>query len=170
MKNFVRLVEFAWRYRVRFGLSIGCAAMVAVLFFTELGAVYPLLHILFDSQNPQRWVAEKIAGIENEIVVLKARESEAIGVLDVAQKERRDFEELKQHFQTLHDDFEQKETALRKQERRVGESDLKGNAGKPIRTESARLENLRHDHRVAESRLKELKECSSLLSRAMWSG
>ena len=61
MKNFVRLVQFAWRYKVRFGLSIGCAAMVAILFFTELGAVYPLLHILFDSQNPQRWVSEKIA-------------------------------------------------------------------------------------------------------------
>ncbi len=67
MKNFVRLVQFAWRYRVRFGLSIGCAAMVALLFFTELGAVYPLLHILFDSQNPKRWVAEKITSIENEI-------------------------------------------------------------------------------------------------------
>ena len=61
MTNFVRLVQFAWRYRVRFGLSIGCAAMVALLFFTELGAVYPLLHILFDSQNPKRWVAEKSA-------------------------------------------------------------------------------------------------------------
>ena len=70
MKNFVRLVQFAWRYRVRFGLSVGCAAMVALLFFTELGAVYPLLHILFDSQNPQRWVSEKIVGLENEIVVL----------------------------------------------------------------------------------------------------
>ena len=52
MKNFVRLVQFAWPYKVRFGLSIGCAAMVAILFFTELEAIYPLLHILFDSQNP----------------------------------------------------------------------------------------------------------------------
>jgi subfamily B ATP-binding cassette protein MsbA len=73
MKNFVRLVQFAWRYRVRFGLSIGCAAMVALLFFTELGAVYPLLHILFDSQNPKKWVSQKITSIENEIVVLDAR-------------------------------------------------------------------------------------------------
>jgi hypothetical protein len=77
MKNFVRLVQYAWRYRVRFGLSIGCAAMVALLFFTELGAVYPLLHILFDSQNPKRWVAEKITSIENEIVLLDARATEA---------------------------------------------------------------------------------------------
>ena len=75
MKNFVRLVQFAWRYRVRFGLSIGCAAMVALLFFTELGAVYPLLHILFDSQNPKRWVGEKIVSIDREIVILDARRS-----------------------------------------------------------------------------------------------
>ena len=60
MKNFARLVRFALPYKVRFGLSIACAAMVALLFFAELGAVYPLLHILFNSQNPQKWVAEKI--------------------------------------------------------------------------------------------------------------
>ena len=60
MKNFARLVRYALPYKVRFGLSICCAAMVALLFFAELGAVYPLLHILFDSQNPQRWIAEKI--------------------------------------------------------------------------------------------------------------
>jgi len=166
MKNFVRLVKFAWRYRVRFGLSIGCAAMVAVLFFTELGAVYPLLHILFDSQNPQRWVSEKIAGIEGEIVVLKARESEAKGALDVARNGDRDFDELKRHFQTLHDNFEHKEMALRKEERRVGESDLKGNAVLPARNEPAQLEILRREHRVAESRLNELKECTSLLKKS----
>jgi len=160
MKNFVRLVKFAWRYRVRFGLSIGCAAMVALFFFTELGAVYPLLHILFDSQNPQRWVSEKIAAVEGEIVVLEARESEARGVLDVAHKDPRDLEALKQRFLALHDDFEQKETALRNQQRRVGETELKGNAFQPVRNELTQLENL---SRVAESRLKELNECSSLL-------
>ena len=77
MKNFVRLVQFAWRYKVRFGLSVACAAMVALLFFTEIGAVYPLLHILFGSQNPQRWISEKIAGLETEILSLHAREIEA---------------------------------------------------------------------------------------------
>ena len=41
--------------------------MVALLFFTELGAVYPLLHILFGSQNPQRWISEKIVGLETDL-------------------------------------------------------------------------------------------------------
>ena len=77
MKNFVRLVQFAWRYKVRFGLSVGCAAMVALLFFTEIGAVYPLLHILFGSQNPQRWVSEKIAGLETTFSRFTAARSEA---------------------------------------------------------------------------------------------
>ena len=56
MKNFVRLVKRAWPHRHRFALSIGCAAMVALFYFTELGAVLPLLNILFNSENPQRWV------------------------------------------------------------------------------------------------------------------
>jgi ABC-type multidrug transport system fused ATPase/permease subunit len=166
MKNFVRLVTFAWRYRIRFGLSIGCAAMVALLFFTELGAVYPLLHILFDSQNPQRWVSEKIAGIEGEIRVLKARKAEAIYARNVTARNLDDFEELKQHFKALHDDFVEKETALRTEERREAESDLKQNASAPGRGNPARLESLRREREVAESRLNELKACSSLVLKS----
>ena len=142
MTNFVRLVQFARRYKVRFGLSIGCAVMVALLFFTELGAVYPLLHILFDSQNPQRWVAEKIAGVEGELLVLRVRRSEAQGAFDVAQRNPADFESLKLHFQALHEDFEQKEAALRKYQRGVGVIDPKENAGPLPRTEVADLEKL----------------------------
>ncbi len=84
MKNFARLVRFALPYKVRFGLSIACAAMVALLFFSELGAVYPLLHILFNSQNPQKWVAEKIESYRDDITSLEARQVEARYVLEVA--------------------------------------------------------------------------------------
>ena len=76
MKNFARLVRFALPYKVRFGLSIACAAMVALLFFAELGAVYPLLHILFNSQNPQNWVAEKVESFQDDITTLEARAGE----------------------------------------------------------------------------------------------
>src|SRR5438270_8756758 len=95
MKNFARLVRFAWPYKVRFGLSIGCAAMVALLFFAELGAVYPLLHILFDSQNPQRWMAEKIDSIRVDLLVLEARRAEAQHVQAVAQSRQPDLEGLR---------------------------------------------------------------------------
>ena len=60
MKNFARLVRFAWPYRVRFGLSLVCAVMVALLWSANISAVYPLLKILFYSENCQTWVAEKI--------------------------------------------------------------------------------------------------------------
>src|SRR5271169_5412032 len=83
MKNFVRLVQFAWPYKVRFGLSVACAAMVAVLFFAELGTVYPLLHILFNSEDPQRWVSEKIVDLQVDLRVVQARQSEARFVQDM---------------------------------------------------------------------------------------
>ena len=101
-----------WRYRVRFGLSIGCAAMVALLFFTELGAVYPLLHILFDSQNPKRRVAEKIVSIENEIDVLNGRVTETRTVLELAGSGPRVFEGLKERLAVLHEDHKTKEAKL----------------------------------------------------------
>jgi subfamily B ATP-binding cassette protein MsbA len=125
MKNFVRLVQFAWRYKIRFGLSVCCAVMVALLFFTELGAVYPLLHILFGSQNPQRWISEKIAGVETEIVTLHAREEEARQVLLDAQSGQSRLDDLRQRFQRVHEKFEKTEAELRKHERNFNVADLK---------------------------------------------
>ena len=165
MKNFVRLVQYAWRYRVRFGLSIGCAAMVALLFFTELGAVYPLLHILFDSQNPKRWVAEKITSIDNELAVLDVRASEASTSLTFAESGERDFEPLRKRFQSLGVELEKKESILRSQVHRVGEAELKENIGQPVRNELAELDGLRHEVRLVDSRLKELRECRRLLQK-----
>ncbi len=165
MKNFVRLVQFAWRYRVRFGLSIGCAAMVALLFFTELGAVYPLLHILFDSQNPKRWVAEKMTSIDNEIAVLDVRASEAKTSLEFAESGQRDFEVLRLRYQTLHTDLEEKESTLRDREHRLGVADLRENIGQPVRNENAELDGLRHEVRLADARLKEIRECSRSLQK-----
>ena len=95
MKNFVRLVQFAWRYKVRFGLSVACAAMVAMLSFTEIGAVYPLLHILFDSENPQRWISEKITGLETDILSLHNRQTEVAHVLDELKSGKPRHEQLK---------------------------------------------------------------------------
>ena len=46
--------------RVRFGLSLACAVMVAVFWGGNIGLVYPLLQVLIRSQNCQHWVEEKI--------------------------------------------------------------------------------------------------------------
>src|SRR5947209_1627348 len=54
MKNFGRLVWFAWSYRLRFGLSLVCAALVALLWVANISTVYPLLRILLnESENCQ---------------------------------------------------------------------------------------------------------------------
>ncbi len=76
MTNFARLLRFAWPYRVRFGLSLVCAALVAVMWGGNLGAVYPLLRILFANQNCQQWIAEQVETTETEVHVGQARLAE----------------------------------------------------------------------------------------------
>src|SRR5262245_34193196 len=76
MTNFARLLRFAWPYRLRFAVSLVCASIVAVLFFSELGAVYPLLHILFNNQNCQKWVAGRIDSLEADAYVAASRLAE----------------------------------------------------------------------------------------------
>jgi ABC-type multidrug transport system fused ATPase/permease subunit len=165
MKNFVRLVQFAWRYKIRFGLSVCCAMMVALLFFTELGAVYPLLHILFGSQNPQRWMAEKIVGVQGDIQALHAQETEVRQVLLEAESAKPRLEELKQRFQRVHEKLENTEAELRKHERRIGVADLKENPDPFGGRETILVESLRLDRRVAEAQRKELQECLDFLRK-----
>ncbi len=90
MKNFVRLLRFAWPYRLRFALSIACAAMVALFYGGNIGAVYPLLQILIRSANCQVWVAEQIDTTRTESQALSARIEEltAIGDLGVDMKRK----------------------------------------------------------------------------------
>ncbi len=165
MTNFVRLVQFAWRYRVRFGLSIGCAAMVALLFFTELGAVYPLLHILFDSQNPKRWVSEKIVSIEDEIVILDARAVEANIAFQVMHGGERVHDLLKERLETLRNDHKSKADVLEAREHQLGLTEINETIGESRRPEMVELDGLRHAVRLADWRLKELRECRRLLDR-----
>ena len=162
MKNFARLVRFALPYKVRFGLSICCAAMVALLFFTELGAVYPLLHILFDRQNPQRWIAEKIDSIEDELHVLEARTAEAQRVQAVARSGQRDYEGLKTRFLELKQDVLDQDRSLREQEGRFSDAAFADpTAPEPV----AHLESLRRSYRLAEARKNELAHCITLLRK-----
>lgn len=76
MKNFFRLVRFAWPYRIRFGLSLACAVMVALMGFSTISAVYPLLQILFYHQNCQQWITDKIAETDTAILECRARVEE----------------------------------------------------------------------------------------------
>jgi ABC-type multidrug transport system fused ATPase/permease subunit len=163
MKNFARLVRFAWPYRVRFGLSLGCAAMVALLWFTELGAVYPLLQILFNSQNCQKWVAEKIDAIETEIEAVTAQLDELDAVEHLAPGDDPRPPKLVEHFQRRDEAFDRVERALRELERKVDTSINRGPKGQPAPADQARLMALRREHRVAGARLGELRRASNLV-------
>jgi ABC-type multidrug transport system fused ATPase/permease subunit len=162
MKNFARLVRFALPYRVRFGLSIACAAMVALLFFAELGAVYPLLHILFNSQNPQKWVAEKIDSFNDDIAALDARKAEAAFVSEVAPRGDEAKPLLRGRLQGLLDELKRLGDRLHEQQSRVNEAELRFSSDPKDQVRLAQLEGLRRDHRVAEARHKELLACSTL--------
>jgi subfamily B ATP-binding cassette protein MsbA len=165
MKNFVRLVRFAWRYKVRFGLSVGCALMVALLFFTELGAVYPLLHILFGSQNPQRWISEKIVAVENDIAVLHGQETEVALVLDNLRREQPRRDQLNERFTRTSDEFLKKEAELRKHQASLGVVDPKEHPDPDDHNKMVLLEKLKRDHHVAEARVKELETSLALFRK-----
>ncbi len=163
MKNFARLVQYAWPYKVRFVLSIGCAAMVAMFFFTELMAIYPLLHILFDSQNPQRWVSERIEAADNRVRELDARKAEALRVQNVAQRGQTDFSDLTARYETLDREFDLKDAELNKKETRAGLAVLEARSDQPAPVDIDQLEALRRQHEVDAARLKELGTCSRFL-------
>ncbi len=82
MKNFARLVRFAWPYRLRFGLSLACAGMVALSWGANIGAVYPLLQILIRSENCQSWIEDKIDATRSDSQALQARLDELALVAD----------------------------------------------------------------------------------------
>ncbi len=149
MKNFARLVRFALPYKVRFGLSVGCAAMVALLFFAELGAVYPLLHILFNSQNPQKWIAEKIESFEDDIAVQEARQAEARYVIETGSRGEDVFKPLLRGRREELDAAKLKiEALLHQQEIRAGDYEMQLASDAQAHAQLERLEALRRDSRL----------------------
>jgi ABC-type multidrug transport system fused ATPase/permease subunit len=163
MKNFARLVQYAWPYKVRFVLSVGCAAMVAMLFFTELMAIYPLLHILFDSQNPQRWMSEQIEAADNRVREFDARKLEAQAVQSVAQSGQKDYSKLTERYEKLDRALEAKTREMDRKEARAGLAVFDARADQLESEDLDKLEEMRRDRGVDEARLKELGDCSRFL-------
>lgn len=168
MKNFVRLVRSAWKYRARFALSVVCAAMVALLWFTELGAVYPLLQILFKSQNPQRWIADTIESSEHDVRVLQTQVAEFDYVRAVWSREGEKSPELLAHYHDLTGDLAEKGDRLREYQNRLGLEGAVEQAGGPADSPIVKIDvlHLQRECRIAEARLDELnKSVDSLRKR-----
>ncbi len=111
MKNFFRLVRFAWPYRARFGLSLACALLVAMLWGANISAVYPLLKVLFYHQNSQAWMKEKVAALDAEAATLRARIEE----VDIIGRAGVGLQELADHFQRTKAGYEKQRKAYEKE-------------------------------------------------------
>ena len=160
MKNFVRLVRFALPYRFRFGLSIGCALMVALFYFTELGAVLPLLKILINNDNPQRWITVKLDGIDENLARLDAQRQELERVEHALEVDGPGGTRLSGHFRELHDEVLQLDSDVKAHQLRV---DLPGVQGQPVKSadqERGDIQALERRYRVAKARVKELEQGS----------
>jgi len=75
--NFIKVIRMAIRYRFTFISSIVCALMVAVLWGGNIGAVYPIVEVIFQAESPQQWIARQIKESQ-KIVAEKTAEIEGL--------------------------------------------------------------------------------------------
>lgn len=66
MRNFIRAMRFAWPYRFRIGISLGCALFAAMLWSLNFTAIYPILKIFTSGKNLQAWVNESIDTLQRD--------------------------------------------------------------------------------------------------------
>jgi ABC-type multidrug transport system fused ATPase/permease subunit len=163
MKNFVRLVRFAWPHRTRFVLSIACAAMVALFYFTELAAVLPLLNILFKSENPQRWISTSVDDLGKQIIVLDAQAQEARRFLEAALVGDLQALEIARDYQRLDTEADSISEQLKERQRAVDLPDLKGLSPELIKKELAEIAVWQKKLDIVNGRLSELRRGSAWL-------
>src|SRR4051794_18985936 len=158
MKNFARLVWFAWPYRLRFGLSLVCAALVALLWSANISAVYPLLKILFyESENCQKWVAQKVVARETDIQTIDVR-LEEIDVMVRSGEPGNPI--LRKHFQQVHEERQALGREVAERERTLDMLAPVGIHDQRAPRERAALDAQRHALQLVEARLDELKRYS----------
>jgi ATP-binding cassette subfamily B protein/subfamily B ATP-binding cassette protein MsbA len=66
MKNFYRAVRLGLRYRWTLVFASICSLMVAVLWGGNIGAVYPIVEVVFKGQSLDQWANEQIATSEKK--------------------------------------------------------------------------------------------------------
>ena len=72
MKNFLRAVKFALRYRGRLIFSFICALVAAAIWGMTFSAVYPVLTLMETKKPLQEWVDGRIAEIDKDIAAKEA--------------------------------------------------------------------------------------------------
>ncbi|MBI3463050.1 MAG: ABC transporter ATP-binding protein [Planctomycetes bacterium] len=77
MRNFYRALRLAWRYRLRYLLSLVGAVGVAALFGGNLSAVFPVMKVLFHDQTLQQELSTELNTCEDKIASLQQEIADA---------------------------------------------------------------------------------------------
>lgn len=84
MKSYLRAVRLCFDYRWTLIAAFVCSLMVAVLWGTNIGTVYPFIEVVFRGQSLRVWVDEEIgecrqsiARMDEEIAALRQRQHQA---------------------------------------------------------------------------------------------
>src|SRR5262249_5202187 len=148
--------------RVRFVLSLGCACLVALFYFTDIMAVYPLLQILFKSQNPQKWIAEEIAKADAEVLALRLQGAEVAFVAPFALQGDLRNVLLRDHFEDVDKDYDRKSEELHRRERQFDMQTVQADRAGPAPKDPSTLVPMRQEVQVAKARLDELRNATAL--------
>ncbi|MGB6045617.1 MAG: ABC transporter ATP-binding protein [Pirellulales bacterium] len=70
MRNFARVLKLSLRYRFTVAASVISAIAIALLWGGNIGAVYPMVEVIFEGHSPREWVDAEIAKAEQTTVRL----------------------------------------------------------------------------------------------------
>jgi ATP-binding cassette, subfamily B, bacterial MsbA len=65
--NFGRVVRMAIRYKFTFAATVFSALMVAILWGANIGAVYPVVEVVFKNKSMQQWIDEKVVEARDSV-------------------------------------------------------------------------------------------------------
>jgi ABC-type multidrug transport system fused ATPase/permease subunit len=159
MKNFFRLVRYAWPYRGRFWLSFVCAMMVAAMFGANISAVLPLLKILVHHENCRTWMADQVAAVDQRIAVADAQIEEDVFVAQLVEERGIKNKTLQNRYERVRDEYQRLRGEIEEIERRI---DMLGIEDPKEKKELARgkldLNSKRRVFEIAEARKNELNQ------------
>ena len=99
--NFGRVVRMAIRYKFTFAATIFSALMVAILWGGIIGAVYPVVEVVFKNKSMQQWIDEQIAENQKNLTA-KTSELDQLKKRLVAAEKNRDEALVRETQQQIH--------------------------------------------------------------------
>ena len=72
MKNFIRALRLAFRYRFTLVGAVACSLAVAVLWGGNISIAYPIVKVAFEGTSLQQWCRDEIAVTEKTIAQIQA--------------------------------------------------------------------------------------------------